>query len=108
MRSAALIRSLAHSLTPELVGQSPEAFVYGMHASISFRFNPQCADMTIMVGATMIRCHKFMLSARSVYFRSLLHSDMKESQSSTIAIEDACPQLMKMIIRCDHETTEKR
>lgn len=46
-----------------------------------------------------LECHKDVLMARSSYFRRLLQSGMKESQSNTVTMEDASPALYRLLLK---------
>ncbi|GAB6025108.1 BTB/POZ domain-containing protein 9 [Chamberlinius hualienensis] len=49
--------------------------------------NKEKSDVTIILENTRFRCHKYILSARSEYFRALLFGGMKESEESEIELK---------------------
>ena len=57
------------------------------------------ADITVIVGNEMFKCHKVVLFARSSYFRGLFESGMRESRDNTITMSDITPGLFYHVLK---------
>ena len=53
------------------------------------------ADVTFLVNGEMIMAHKTVLTARSTYFDSMFHSDMKENRSNQVKVVGADTHVFK-------------
>jgi len=56
-------------------------------------------DIIIKCGDNAFYCHKYMLSARSPVFQAMFISDMVETKSGTVKVEDVQPDVMTEILQ---------
>jgi len=58
----------------------------------------EMCDLIVKCGDEEFECHKFMLAARSKFFRAMLQAEMKESISGVINIQDIEPEVFKDLL----------
>ena len=58
------------------------------------------SDVVLCVGDRKFPVHRAILAARSPVFRAMFTSNMKESVSEEISIEDIEPDVIKELLRC--------
>jgi len=63
-----------------------------------FNSNDYC-DIKLKVEDTIFEAHKIVLAARSDYFRALLYSGMRETNSDVVEINEAKPDAFKLLLR---------
>jgi len=59
-------------------------------------------DFTIKCGDASFECSKFMLAARSPVFKSMMLSNMIESQTNSVNIEDLLPEVVEGMLQYIH------
>jgi len=64
-------------------------------------------DVTVKCGDVSFECNKFMLAARSPVFKSMFQSNMIESQTNTVNIEDLLPEVVDGMLQYIHTGVTK-
>ena len=60
---------------------------------------PEDHDFTLCVEDEQLHCHKVVLIARSSFFRGLFQSGMRESQTNSVAMDDASPAIYRNLLQ---------
>lgn len=67
---------------------------------------PLGRDVIVTCGDASFQCSKFMMMARSPVFKSMFQSDMKESETNEVHIEDLEPHVVKEMLKYIHTGSE--
>jgi len=59
-------------------------------------------DVTVKCGDASFECNKFMMTSRSPVFKSMFQSNMIESQTNTVNIEDLQPKVVDEMLQYIH------
>lgn len=65
-----------------------------MELERSFR-TEDFADVKVICGDRVFKCHQFMLAARSPVFRAMFQNDMTEASSKKVEIKDLSPDVVE-------------
>jgi len=61
-------------------------------------YSMEDADVTFSVQGKIIQAHKLILKTRSTYFKNLFNSNMKESLTSSILINECDPEIFEAVL----------
>jgi len=67
---------------------------------------PLGRDVTVTCGDASFLCSKFVMMARSPVFKSMFESNMKESETNEVHIEDLEPHVVKEMLKYIHTGSE--
>ncbi|XP_039601369.1 kelch-like protein 35 [Polypterus senegalus] len=69
----------------------------------NYRQNGIFTDVVLQVGTVEFPCHRAALSANSIYFRAMFHSNLKESCQDKVKIHDISPSNMEALLNFMYE-----
>ncbi|XP_069046087.1 kelch-like protein 35 [Lepisosteus oculatus] len=69
----------------------------------AYRHSGTFTDVVLQVGGHEFPCHRATLSASSLYFRTMFHSQLRESCQSLVVLHDISPATMETLLNFMYE-----